>query len=549
VLVEIKEETLYQSSLSKRQKILAMAGTMLAMLIGSLYMTIVGTAMPRIVTDLGGFSQYTLVFTSFFIAEVLAVPITGKLSDMYGRKWFYLIGLIIFIISSFLSGISQTMMQLVIFRGLQGLGFGAMMALSFIVIGDIFPPEERGKYQGLMAAVMGVSSILGPTLGGYLTDYLSWRWCFFVNIPLGILVFFLFLFYYPQLQSNNVEKHKIDYAGVALMALGVIPLVLALNWGGADHSWLSPAILGMFGFSVVMFVLFCLTEIRAEEPIFSLGLFKNRVVTVSMIVTFLHGLSFFSIVTYLPLYFQGVMGTSATVSGTLMIPMMLTNVIGSIVCGQITSRTGGYYRLLSSIGFIMVAFGFFLFSRMTTETSYATAIMNIVLTGLGAGLLMPVHPLAVQNTVPYSIMGTAISMITWVRTIGGLFGLAIVGTILNNRFQAEFTGNLSSAVRAVVSPEELATIVDNPQALVNVDAQSQLRSLFDGLGAQGIALFEQLLSVLRNALNSALTEVFLAVFGVVIIALIVNLFLKGIPSYKRIKDGLAADPKDYPEGQ
>ncbi len=211
---------------------------MLSLFLGSLYNTIVSTAMPRIITDLGGFSQYTLVFTSYFIAEIIAMPLTGKLSDMYGRKWFYVAGLTIFVIGSFLSGISQTMSQLIIFRGLQGLGFGVMVALSFIVIGDLFPPAERGKYHGLMAAVFGVSIIIGPILGGYLTDYFSWRWCFFINIPIGIIIIFLFIFLFPQFRSSH-RKHRVDYAGAIIMILAMLPLMLALTWGGVGYGWLS----------------------------------------------------------------------------------------------------------------------------------------------------------------------------------------------------------------------------------------------------------------------------------------------------------------------
>jgi EmrB/QacA subfamily drug resistance transporter len=532
LLVEIKEKAMFQSSLPRRQVFIALVGTMLSMFLGSLYMTIVATAMPRIVTDLGGFSQYTWVFTSYLITENIAMPLTGKLSDMYGRKWFFVTGLTIFVIGSFLCGISQTMTQLILFRGLQGLGFGFMMALSFIVIGDLFSPEERGKYHGLMAGVLAVSTIIGPPVGGYLTDYLSWRWCFFINIPIGVIVIFLFIFFYPQYRLDY-RKHKVDYAGAVLMILAIVPLMMALTWGGVDYGWLSPTILGMFGFSVAMFVLFFMIESRAEEAIVPLGLFKNRVVLVSSIAIFLLGATFFPIVTFVPLFFQGVLGASATLSGSFLTPMMLSAAVGSFLCGQVLSRTVGYYRLLGTIGFMFMVAGVFLLSRMTVETSYAAAIMNTVLIGFGAGLTMPLHTIAVQNSVPYSIMGTATAVVNWLRTVGGLFGLAIVGSIMNNRFASEFTGNLSSEVRAIISPEKLALIVDNPQALVNMEARAQLEGLFEGLGTQGAALFEQMLSTLQNALNSALTEVFAVFFGVAILALIINLFLKGIPTYKR----------------
>ncbi len=526
---------MFQSSLPKRQVVIAIGATMLSVFLGSLYMTIVATAMPRIITDLGGFSQYTWVFTSYLITEVIAIPLTGKLSDMYGRKWFFVTGITIFTIGSFLCGFSQTMTQLIVFRGLQGLGFGVMMALSFIVIGDLFPPEERGKYHGLMSVVLAVSTIIGPTTGGYLTDYLSWRWCFFINIPLGVIIIFLFFFFYPQYRSDYA-KHRVDYGGAVIMILAIVPLMLALTWGGVDYGWLSPTIIGMFGFSVVMFVLFIIMETRAEEPIIPMGLFKSRVVTVSSMASFLMGFVFFSTVTFVPLYFQGVLGASATQSGNFLAPMMLSIAVSSFLCGQVLSRTGGYYRFQGAIGFVLMAVGNFLLSRMTVETSYATAVMNIVLTGFGAGLIFPLYTIAVQNSVPYSFMGTATAMVAWIRTVGGLFGLSIVGSIMNNRFASEFAGNLSSEVRAVISPEKLASIIDNPQALVSIEARAQMQSLFEGLGTQGTALFEQVLSTLQNALNSALTEIFAVFIGISILALIINHFLKGIPSYKRIPD-------------
>jgi EmrB/QacA subfamily drug resistance transporter len=543
LLVEVKDKIMYQSSLPKRQVMIAFAGSMLSMFLGALYMTVTATAMPRIITDLGGFSQYTWVFTSYIITETIALPLTGKLSDMYGRKWFFVVGMAIFVLGSFLCGMSHTMTQLIFFRGLQGVGFGIMSALSFIIIADLFPPEERGKYGGLMATVFGVSTLIGPTLGGYLTDYLSWRWCFFVTIPIGVIIILLFIFFFPQFRTSHV-RHKVDYIGAMVMILAITPLVLALTWGGVEYAWLSPAILGLFGFSVVMFVVFVSIERRAEEPIIPLGLFKSRVVVVSSIVAFFMGAAFFPAVTFVPLYFQGVLGTSATQSGSFLTPMMLSTAVGSLICGQLLSRAGGHYRLQGTIGFIFMAVGFFLLSRMTTETSYASAILNIIVVGVGSGILMPIHTIAVQNTVPYSVMGAATSLITLLRPLGGVFGLAVVGSVLNNRFVSEFFGNLSSGVKAVVSPERLAAIVDNPQALVNPEAQIQLQSLFEGLSAQGAELFEQLMSTLQNALNSALTEVFAVFLIVVIIALIANLFLKGIPPHRAKHDRLVTESEE-----
>jgi multidrug resistance protein len=234
--VNIKTVQTYQSSLPKQQVVSAMGSAMLLMLLGTMSMTITSTAMPRIITDLGGFSQYTWVFTSYIITETIALPLTGKLSDMYGRKWFLIVGAGIFTLGSLLCGLSQSMTQLILFRGLQGVGFGAISALGFIIIADIYPPEERGKYSGLMGGVLGFSTVIGPTLGGYLTDALSWRWCFFIIVPIGLIVIGFFIFMFPRLQISE-EKHRVDYSGVVVMSLMLIPMVLALNWGGINYAW------------------------------------------------------------------------------------------------------------------------------------------------------------------------------------------------------------------------------------------------------------------------------------------------------------------------
>ncbi len=520
----------YQSSLPRRQVIAALVGTMLSMFLGSIFMTITATAMPRIITDLGGFSQYTWVFTSYIITETIVMPLTGKLTDMYGRKWFFVFGMSVFTLGSLLSGLSQSMTQLIIFRAFQGIGFGVMSALGFIVIADIFPPEERGKYGGLMAGVFGFSTVIGPTLGGYLTDTLSWRWCFFVPIPIGLIIIILFIFLFPQFKASRA-RHRVDYSGVVTMILFIAPLILALNWGGVDYPWGSPVIIGILAFSVVMLIIFIINEMHAEEPIIPLSLFKNRVMGVCSIVAFLNGASFFPVVTFVPLFFQGVLGATATASGGFMTPMMLSMAAGSFISGQLLSRTGGHYRLQGAVGFAFSAFGFFLLTRMTPETSYFAAVIYIIILGIGNGMIMPVHTIAVQNTVPYSVMGTATSMIQLLRPLGGVLGLAIVGSILNNNFASTFIRNLSPEVKAVVTPEKLAEIVDNPQALVNVDAHTQLQGLFEGMGSQGTVLFEQMLATLRNALSSALVQVFTVFFILTLLGMVANFFLKGVPGY------------------
>jgi EmrB/QacA subfamily drug resistance transporter len=525
-------ELSYQSGLPKKQVIAALAGTMLSMLLGSMFQTITATAMPRIITDLGGFSQYTWVFTAYIIAETVSLPLAGKLSDMYGRKWLLVAGMGLFVVGSFLSGLSQSMNQLIIYRVVQGFGFGAMSALGFIVIADLFPPEERGKYSGMMAGVFGLSTVIGPTLGGVITEGLGWRWCFFVMVPVGIIIILIFIFMFPHFRMVK-ERHRLDYLGVATMALGVVPLILALNWGGVDYAWNSPLIIGLFVFSAIMLTAFVFVERRASEPVIPIALFRNRVVTVSAIVSFLQGAAFFSVITFIPLFFQGVLGADPMESGLFMTPMMLSIAFGSFIGGQLLSRAGGHYRFQTTVGFGLAAVGFFLLAGVTPQTTFVMAAVYISIAGFGNGNIMPIHTIAVQNTVPYAVMGAATSLITLLRPLGGVFGLAIVGSILNNRFASVFFGSLPAEVTNAVPMAELTSIVDNPQALVNPESQDALREVFVGLGPQGDALFETTITTLRESLNSALTQVFMVFLGITLLAMVVNFFLKGVPPYRR----------------
>lgn len=530
--MSITESPSYQSGLPRKQVVAAMAGTMLSMLLGSIFMTITATAMPRIITDLGGFSQYTWVFTAYIIAETVSLPLAGKLSDMYGRKWLFVAGMGFFVVGSFLSGLSQSMTQLIMFRVVQGFGFGGMSALGFIVIADLFPPEERGKYSGMMAGVFGVSTVIGPTLGGIITEGLGWRWCFFVTVPVGIIIILLFIFMFPHFRTARA-KHRVDYAGAAAMALGIVPLILALNWGGVDYAWNSPFIIGLFVFSAIMLAAFVFIERRASEPVIPIALFRTRVVTVSAMVAFLQGSAFFSVITFIPLFFQGVLGALPTKSGLFMTPMMLSMAFGSFIAGQFLSRAGGHYRLQAAIGFGLAAVGFFLLAGMTPQTTFVMAAVYISITGFGNGNIMPIHTIAVQNTVPYAVMGTATSLITLLRPLGGVFGLAIVGSILNNRFASVFFSSLPAEVTNAVPMAELTSIVDNPQALVNPESQEALQDMFLGLGPQGEALFETTITTLRESLNAALTQVFMVFLGITLLALVVNFFLKGVPPYRQ----------------
>ncbi len=508
-----------------------MIGIMLALFLASLDQTIVGTAMPRIITDLGGFTRYTWVVTAYIVASTITVLIVGKLSDMYGRKWFLTVGIAVFIVGSILCGISQTMTQLILFRAFQGIGAGAMMGLAFIITGDLFSPADRGKNMGFLGAVFGISSVIGPTLGGFITDALSWHWVFFVNVPLGIVIIPLFVFFFPHMRTD-FRKRKIDYPGMITLVLTIVPMMLALAFAGVNYTWLSPTIIGMFAFSLVMLILFIKIESRSEEPIMPLSIFKEQIVSVSSVVIFFTGFAMFGAIIFVPLYFQGVLGSSATASGSFLTPMMLGMVVASIISGQLLSRAGGHYRLQGAVGLAIMASGMFLLSRMTVETSYARAVVNIILVGIGLGITMPLYIIAVQNAVPHAVLGIATSTTNFFRQIGGAFGLAIFGSVINNRFYSEFVAALPPQIKGVIPSEQLASLASNPRVLVSVEAQSYMKSLFAAFGTQGAALFEQVLSTLRQALNSALADVFLLGLAVTILAFIINLFLKEIPLRK-----------------
>lgn len=518
--------------LPRRQVLLTMAGVMLALFLASLDQTIVATAMPRIIADLEGFDRFTWVTTAYLVASTTVVPIVGRLTDMYGRKWFYIAGIVVFLLGSVLAGLSQTMTQLIIFRGLQGIGGGTMMASAFIAVGDLFPPEERGKQQGLLGGVFGLSSVIGPTLGGVVTDHLSWHWVFYVNLPLGVPVVGLFIAFFPQSRPSGGRQH-LDYLGIAALVLTVVPLLLALSWGGVQYEWGSGQILGLLACAALAAAGFVANESRVTDPIIPLSIFRYPVVSVSLLVVFLTGFGMFGGIIFIPLFFQAVLGASATNSGSFLTPMMLGVVAGGIISGQALSRLGGHYRLQGLTGLAVMAAGVFLLSRMTATTSYGQAVANIVLMGVGLGVTFPVYTLVVQNTVPYRMLGVATSSIQFFRSIGGTLGLAVLGAVMTNRFAAELAKVVPAGVKEIVPREQLDYLAENPQALLSPEARDQLEAGFAPLGAQGAALLEQLLDALRQALSTAIGEVFLISLLVVAAAWAATLLLRPAPTERK----------------
>ena len=413
---------------------------MLAMFVGALDQTVVGTAIPRIIAELKGFEHYAWVTTAYMLTSTLGVPVFGKLSDIYGRKYFYIAGILTFLVGSWLCGFAQSMEQLVAFRGLQGVGAGISEGLAFAIIGDIFPPARRGRMQGIFGAVFGLASIIGPTLGGWLTDTLSWRWTFYVNLPVGLAALGMLWFYFPFFEPDASVRRKIDWLGVVTLLGSTTPFLLALSWGGHDYPWGSPVINGLF-LAALIFALFVFIEIRQArtggEPVLPLELFQNPIYTVGVATTVVIGFGMFGTILYIPLFVQGVLGTSATASGSVLWPLMGGMLTASIGTGQLVQRFGRY-KWFGVAGLAIMTSGMLLNAQMSVDTSYWTAARNMVVLGFGMGMTFPVFSLAVQNAVPYRVMGIAMSSMQFFHTLGGMMGTAILGAFMTNTFSPEF---------------------------------------------------------------------------------------------------------------
>jgi EmrB/QacA subfamily drug resistance transporter len=505
-------------------------GIILGMLLAGLDQTVVGTALPRIVASLGGLEHYAWVVTAYLLASTVSIPIWGKLSDIYGRRICFIVGMVIFLAGSALAGTSQDMTQLIIYRGIQGLGAGALIPLAQAVIGDIFPPAERGKWQGLIFAVFGLTTIIGPTLGGWITDNWGWRWVFYVNLPIGVIAILTAGFVLPRTVPR--VQHTIDYLGSITLVAWAVPLLLAFSWAGTQYAWNSWQIIGLFSFAAVMLLIFILIELQAAEPIITPQLFNNSIFLISVIAMFLVSAGMFVAILYLPLFAQGVLGESATNSGVVLTPMMLGFVFSSIVGGQLISRTGRY-KILAILGFAVAAIGMFLLSRMAVTTTQGEIIRNMIITGLGGGVLLSLFTIVVQNAFPYRQLGEVTASLNFFRNIGSAIGVAVMGTIMTNDFQINLQSNMPQALTRLASARHLPLAqLQNPQLLLAPDVVAKIQHGFAAFGAQGLALFHQLIEAIRVSLSSAITTVFFLGFLIMLLGLFSVLFLREIPLSK-----------------
>jgi EmrB/QacA subfamily drug resistance transporter len=414
----------------RRGVLLVASGLMMVMLLASLDQTIVSTALPTIVGDLGGLEHISWVVTSYLLAITAVTPLYGKLGDLYGRKIVLQAALVLFLIGSALCGLAESMTELIAFRAVQGLGGGGLMVSAQAAIGDVVPPRERGKWVGLFGAVFGVSSVAGPLIGGFLTSHASWRWIFYVNLPLGAIALVVLAVTLPGARERL--EHSVDYLGTLLLAMSLSAIVLGTTLGGTQYAWGSPVIVGLGVLAVVALVAFVFVEQRAAEPVLPPKLFRNRVFTVTSAIGFVIGFALFGALTYLPLFQQIVRGASPTESGLQLVPVMAGVLVASITSGQIISRTG-HYRAWPIAGTAVACAGMFALSTMDAGTSTGLSALEMLVLGLGLGMVMQVLVLAVQNAVDYEDLGVATSGATLFRSIGGSIGTAILGTIFTNR--------------------------------------------------------------------------------------------------------------------
>lgn len=511
-------------TLSRRRIIAVIGAVMMAMLLSAVDQTVVGTAMPRIIADLNGLQHYAWVATAYLLASTASMPIWGKLSDAFGRKRFFIIGMVLFVVGSALCGQSHSMLELVGFRALQGLGAGAMLPITQAIIGDIFPPAQRAKWAGLLMSVFAVATIVGPLLGGWITDNVSWRWVFYVNLPVGIAAIVATAIALPGHLATH--KHRIDFSGAVLLVAAAVPLLLGFSWAGNEYAWGSWQIVSLFVVAAVMTVVFVLRELRAAEPVINPRLFENRIFSVSALASALQSAAMFGAIMFLPLFVQGVQGKSATNSGIILMPLMVGAVITSIGAGQILARTGRY-KVLVIVGFVAVAVGAWLLSKMGVETSGGILTRNMVLMGFGLGIAMSSFTVIVQNQYPSHRLGEVTAGLQFFRSIGSTIGMAVFGTILTNQFAAHMKENLPAQLSQAV--EKRGASLGNPQVLLSDQARAALRHAFEQYGAQGEKLFGVFMDAVRQSLASAIDGLFILAMVIGLVGLVVVLFLREDP--------------------
>ncbi|WP_054024119.1 MDR family MFS transporter [Bacillus sp. FJAT-28004] len=511
---------------------LLIIGLLIAMLFAALDGTIVGTAMPTIIREMGGLELMAWLTTAYMLTSTTIVPIAGKLADLLGRKLVYVSGIIIFIIGSALCGMAGNIEQLIIFRAIQGLGGGIMMPMAMIIIGDLFTGKERAKWQGVFAAVFGLSSVLGPQVGGWIVDAWNWRWVFYINLPVGVLAA---IFIAIALSGKKAEGPvKFDWPGIFTMVVGVVSLLLGLSLGGSEFDWLSWQIIGLFVLAIISLTLFVRIEATAEEPILPVKLFKDRTFTMINGIGFFMSLGMFGAIMFVPLFMQWIVGISASESGTVMMPMMITMMIFSVIGGQIVYKIG--VRLQLAIGMIIVAVSFFLLTTLDVTSTKLSASSFMVILGIGIGLVMPLLTLVLQESYPKSQLGVVTSSSTFFRQIGGTFGMTLLGAIMNMQSSSHLKERLVPLLGQL--PEDAKTFAEQTSATIATNPQAIYSTLLD---PKMIAQFpkeltDKMVPVVKSTLIDSLHMVFWVGLVFILIGTVLTLLLKNVKLIQQPKD-------------
>ncbi len=506
----------------------ALGAALLTMFFSSLDQTVIATAMPVIVGELQGFSLYAWTFTAYMLTSAVTIPIYGKLSDVYGRKPFYILGLLLFMFGSATAGLVVTMPQLIIARGLQGLGAGALLSMPRATIGDIFNPRERGRWMGVIASVFGLASIIGPVMGGWITDHWGWRWIFYINLPVAALALMAVLYVLPVVKTE--KRIKLDWQGSLWLVAGLVPLLLAFTWAGTEYPWGSGPILSLLTGALFFLGLFVWVERRAEEPIIAPHLFANPIFTSATVVAFFVAMGMFGTIIFLPVFMQGVLGQTAQEAGQILTAMILSFITSSIIGGQLITRTGKY-KLQAMAGTLLMVISAFLLTRMGADASPGTVVRNIALMGLGIGLVMPLLNVAVQNAFPYRTMGMVSATQQFVRSLGGIIAAPILGTIMVSIFATQLVARMPVSLQTAIDrlpPAQRQMLID-PQGLINLETQTNIQATFANFGDQGAILYQQFIDTVHQSLTAGMSRLFALSLAFAVVAFLATFALQEVP--------------------
>lgn len=502
-----------------------MIALMATMFFASINQTIISAALPKIIAQLGGMTYYSWVITIYMLTSTISTIIFGKLSDIYGRKKFLLFGISVFLVGSFLTGLSGNIFQMIIFRGIQGIGGGMLMSITLTAIGDLYPPEERAKWTGTMMAIFGLSSILGPVLGGVLVDFVAWKWLFWMFLPVGVIAFVMIWRMFPKAEGNS--KESIDYLGSVFLTITITGLILGFSWAGSKYAWGSPQIIGLFTATLLGVIMLIIVESKAKFPIMPLSIFKNKGVTISNVASFVMSGGMMGAMSYIPFYIQGVKGMSATQSGLLNIPMSIMMIIFSALSGRWLSKTGNY-RLFAALGLGAMSGSMVIMANMN---NVVWAAVSLIIFGVGLGFGMTVFTTAAQNSSPPSQLGVVTATCTLFRNLGGTIFIAVFGSIMN----ASIASNMGKAMASGAGPDftkldgataEKIKTMATPQLLLD---KNKLEAIQASLPSQVQQIFVDMMDMVRTAMGQALSWVFYIGAFLLFVGVVLSLFLKVKP--------------------